>query len=84
MLLLAIVETLNARQIVEVGTASGRSLCSFLSAPNIEFVTNFDIIPLSSNMGWISPESIDVMDQFLEENRDRWSQHVVDVADEPV
>jgi predicted O-methyltransferase YrrM len=84
MLLLVIAEALNARRVVEVGTASGSSLCSFLSSPAVEFVNTFDLVPLASNRAWLRQESLDVVDKLLADNHDRWSQHVVNLSDESV
>jgi len=82
MLLLVIAEVLNARNVVEVGTASGSSLCSFLSSPNVECVTTFDLVPLAANRAWLTPKSLAIVDKFLDHNRERWSQHVVDLSSE--
>ena len=81
-LLLVIAEVLKASRVVEVGTASGSSLCSFLSAPNVDHVTTFDVVPLSSNRSWLPPASLLMVDKWLEDNNGRWTQHVVDLSHE--
>lgn len=69
----------NAKRIVDLGTASGSSLCAFLSAKNVEFVDTFDITPLEKNSSWVSVESKDEITRFLSENHQRWKQHVVNL-----
>jgi hypothetical protein len=69
----------NAKRIVDLGTASGSSLCAFLSAKNVEFVDTFDITPLEKNSSWVSVESKDQINRFLSENHQRWKQHVVNL-----
>ena len=69
----------NAKRIVDLGTASGSSLCAFLSAKNVEFVDTFDITPLEKNSSWVSVESKDEINRFLSENHQRWKQHIVNL-----
>ena len=69
----------NAKRIIDLGTASGSSLCAFLSAKNVEFVNTFDITSLDQNSSWVSVESKVEINRFLDENRPRWKQHVVNL-----
>lgn len=69
----------NAKRIIDLGTASGSSLCAFLSAKNVEFVDTFDIRSLSQNSSWVSIESKVEINRFLSENHQRWTQHVVNL-----
>jgi hypothetical protein len=69
----------NAKRIIDLGTASGSSLCAFLSAKNVEFVNTFDIRPLARNSSWVSVKSEGEIDRFLSENYQRWKQHVVNL-----
>ena len=69
----------NAKRVIDLGTASGSSLCAFLSAKNVEFVDTFDIRSLSQNSSWVSVESKVEINRFLSANHQRWTQHVVNL-----
>ena len=81
-LLKAISEALNAKQIVEIGTASGMSLASFLQSKYTSKVYTWDLYPIShpDSAHWY--ENIDTknfVDNFLNENSERFSQFVEDI-----
>lgn len=69
----------KAKRIVDLGTASGSSLCAFLSAKNVEFVDTFDLTPLDKNTSWVSAESKTEIKHFLSDNQQRWKQHIVNL-----
>ena len=84
MFLTVLAEVLGARQIVEVGTASGASLCAFLASGTTEFVHTFDLVPLEQNQDWLSGESFTAAQRLLTSNRRFWEQHIADLSDPTV
>ena len=77
--LLALATAINAKKIVEVGTASGTSLCSFLLAKNVDSVTTFDLKALSNNKSWVSADSCAEITKFLDHQKPRWTQYVANL-----
>ena len=82
--LTSIAAAVGARRIVEVGTASGTSLCAFLSASAVEFVDTFDIVPMDQNRNWVSPTSYATIQRFLETNSNRWTQHIANLTSDEI
>ncbi len=79
-LLHLIPEITNAQYIVEIGTASGCSLVSFLTSANVKYIDTFDINPLETNAGWVSKETNIKIANYLQKNSNRWQQHVVNLT----
>lgn len=71
----------NAEKVVDLGTASGSSLVSFLSAKNVRFVDTFDLSPVETNSSWVSQQSKIAISEFLTENQTRWAQHIGNLED---
>ena len=79
--LYALAVSMNAKKVIDLGTASGSSLCAFLSSPNVEFVDTYDLTSLYENKNWVSESSSKIVHRYLENHRTRWKQHLVDLED---
>lgn len=71
----------NSKKVIDLGTASGSSLVSFLSAKNVQFVDTFDLSPVETNSSWVSQQSKIAISEFLTENKARWEQHIGNLED---
>lgn len=71
---------LNAKIVIDIGTASGSSITAFLLAPSVKFVHSFDINPLEDNKEWVSKESFHHITNYLAQRKDNWVQHVSDLT----
>jgi predicted O-methyltransferase YrrM len=71
---------LNAKVVIDVGTASGSSMTAFLLAPSVKFVHSFDINPLEGNKEWVSKESFHHITNYLAQRKDNWVQYVSDLT----
>lgn len=81
LLLTSIARVLKARRIVEIGTAAGMSLWSWLRSENVENVSTWDVNPLKTNKGWFQTDEIRrLVEEFIEKDS-RWTQYVEDLSD---
>ena len=71
---------LNAKIVIDIGTASGCSSVAFLIAENVEHVYSFDKFPLDLNRQWVSEPSFSRISTFLSANQSRWTQYVADLT----
>jgi|SRR3990167_9766822 len=84
LLLTAIANVINAERIVEIGTAAGDSLWSWLRLENIKSVSTWDIFPIETCTGWFHNN---VHQQFVQEfiQKDkRWTQYVEDLTQQEI
>jgi hypothetical protein len=81
MFLLAFANVTRARRIIEIGTASGSSLWSWLSAEYTQTVYTWDIVPLAQSKHWFTSSSHeDLVRQIL--NDQRFTQFIEDLSEE--
>lgn len=80
MLIKALAEGVNAKSVIELGTASGSSLWAWLQSEHIEKIATWDILPLDKNQDWFTSEAHKrlVLDTLAQDSR--WQQYVEDVA----
>ena len=71
---------LNAKIVIDIGTASGGSSVAFLIAENVEHVYSFDKLPLDFNRQWVSEPSFSRISAYLSANQSRWNQYVADLT----
>lgn len=76
LLLTAIAKVTNAKNIVEVGTAAGSSLWSWLRLDNIKSVSTWDIFPIETCTGWFHNDAHQKLVETLIHNDERWTQYV--------
>lgn len=84
LLLTAIADAINAEQIIEIGTASGTSLWSWLRSSQVKSVSTWDIFPIETCTGWFHNNT---HQQFIEkhiQNDQRWIQYVEDLTQEEI
>jgi glycosyltransferase involved in cell wall biosynthesis len=75
----------NAKTILEIGTASGLSLYSWLRNPMVEKVNTFDVLAIKDNQGWFrNPVVQEKVNTFIDQQQARWTQYVCDLADPKV
>ena len=81
LLLTAIARAIEAEKIVEIGTAGGGSLWSWLRTDNVKTVNTWDISPLSDSLIWLQNDECKklVTETLYQDNR--WTQHVEDISD---
>ena len=79
--LYALAISVNAKKVIDLGTASGSSLCAFLAAPEVEFVDTYDLTSLYENIDWVSSSSSHVVHKYLDIHQARWKQHLVNLED---
>jgi len=79
--LYALAISVNAKRVIDLGTASGSSLCAFLAAPEVEFVDTYDLTSLYENKNWVSSSSSHVIHTYLDIHQARWKQHLVNLED---
>lgn len=87
LLLTSLCEICQSKKIVEVGTASGISLSSFLKSKFTEYVYTWDIYPLSDQGAddWFENSTIrDYVKNILKLNSNRYKQYVEDLNDSKI
>lgn len=71
----------GAKRVLDLGTASGSSLSTFLSVPSVNYVTTVDVMPLTTNTNWLCTDSHKYVHQRLKEEGRRWDQVVANILD---
>ena len=71
----------GVERVLDLGTASGSSLSTFLTVPSVKQVTTVDVIPLTANTNWLCPDSHQYVQQRLNKESHRWNQVVVNILD---
>jgi hypothetical protein len=79
LLFTALARVSKAKRIVEIGTASGMSLWSWLRADNVENISTWDISPINSI--WFQNDEIKIHVQDYISKNPRWTQYVEDLSD---
>jgi len=81
--LTAFAQVISASSIVEIGTASGASLCSWLAACSVKNISTWDVTPIDSADSWHVNTSVKMHVQtILKREYPRWKQYVEDLSDE--
>jgi predicted O-methyltransferase YrrM len=79
--LLALANVTQAKQIVEVGTASGSSLWAWLNAKCVEHVYTFDIVPIEDSQHWFTSSThSSTVNEVLASERRRFTQYIEDLS----
>ncbi len=85
LLLTALARARQATKVIEIGTAGGASLWSWLQAECVQKVSTWDINSLENSHGWLATEDCRqlVMETLSRESR-RWKQFIEDLSDPEV
>jgi glycosyltransferase involved in cell wall biosynthesis len=75
----------KAKNILEIGTASGISLYSWLKCESIQKVNTFDLLAIDNNQAWFrNPVMQETVNQYITQEKKRWEQFICDLADPQV
>jgi len=72
----------KAKNILEIGTASGISLYSWLKCDSIQKVNTFDLLAIDNNQDWFRNASMqEAVNQYIAQEKIRWEQFICDLSD---
>ena len=85
LLLTALAKVRQATKVIEIGTAGGASLWSWLRAECVQMVYTWDISPLADSYNWLATEDCkQLVTDTLDRESKRWTQFVEDLSDPEV
>jgi len=85
LLLTALAKVRQATKVIEIGTAGGASLWSWLRAECVQMVYTWDICSLTDSYGWHATEDCkQLVTDTLDRESKRWTQFVEDLSDPEV